>query len=250
MSLIAVLIGLVTGFVSAFFGIGGSSIDTPVIRTFLGLPPLQALGTPLPLTTVTALIAILFYRKVSLIHYRIFWLCLAAALPGMIGGSLLTAFLPGKFLMLLTAVVLALVGLDFIVKDLTEKTFAVQKHRVRTPSWKILSVAGAIGILSGVLANGGGIFFVPAFVIFFGLRIKEAIATSLLIVLIISSPGAAIQLALGHVDLGVLASLAIGVIPMAYLGAKLDIRTRSKTVMLLYGLVMIGFSTYFFFSQS
>jgi Sulfite exporter TauE/SafE. len=45
----AIIIGCITGFLSAFFGIGGSSVDTPVLRTFLNLPPLLALGTPLPL---------------------------------------------------------------------------------------------------------------------------------------------------------------------------------------------------------
>ncbi|TSA12811.1 MAG: hypothetical protein D4R73_01880 [Deltaproteobacteria bacterium] len=44
----AIIIGCITGFLSAFFGIGGSSVDTPVLRTFLDLPPLVALGTPLP----------------------------------------------------------------------------------------------------------------------------------------------------------------------------------------------------------
>jgi uncharacterized membrane protein YfcA len=43
--------------------------------------------------------------------------------------------------------------------------------------------------------------------------------------------------------------MAIGVIPMAYLGAKLDIKTKSKTIMILFGVVMVVFSTYFFINQ-
>jgi hypothetical protein len=39
------------------------------------------------------------------------------------------------------------------------------------------------------------------------------------------------------------------VIPMAYLGAKFDIKTESKTVMILYGIVMVIFSVYFFIQQ-
>ncbi|MHB8793068.1 MAG: sulfite exporter TauE/SafE family protein [Thermoleophilia bacterium] len=98
-------------------------------------------------------------------------------------------------------------------------------------------------------AGGGGIFFVPAFVVLFRLRIKEAIATSLPLVLILALPGSAVHLALGHVDLATTASMAIGVIPMAYLGAKLDIHTRSIMVMLLYGVVMLVFAIYFFVCQ-
>ena len=66
--------------------------------------------------------------------------------------------------------VLALVGIDFIVKDFTEKTLVISKPRKRAPAWQVLLMAGLIGILSGVLANGGGIFFVRAFVVFFRLH--------------------------------------------------------------------------------
>ena len=45
------------------------------------------------------------------------------------------------------------------------------------------------------------------------------------------------------------ASMAVGVVPMAYLGARLDIRTKSKIVSLLCGIVMVVFSVYFFISQ-
>ena len=89
----------------------------------------------------------------------------------------------------------------------------------------------------------------PAYVVFFRMKIKEAIATSLLTVIVMALPGSIIHYHLEHIDLTISAFMGIGVIPMAYLGAKLDIRTRSKTVMILYGIVMVAFSIYFFISQ-
>lgn len=151
--------------------------------------------------------------------------------------------------MLLTAVVLCLVGIDFVIKTYKEKTHVMKKSFYEPPIFYIVSVAIAIGILSGVLANGGGIFFVPAYVILFRMKIKEAIATSLLTVIAMAIPGSIIHYYLGHIDTAISASMAIGVIPMAFLGARLDIRTKSKTVMILYGIVMVAFSIYFFISQ-
>ncbi len=221
MSLIAIPIGCVTGYVSAFFGIGGSSIDTPLIRVLAGLPPLEALATPLPLTRLTANIALFAFRKHHLVDFRLALLSLATGLPGMVVGSLLTKYVSGKFLMLLTAVVLFLVGVDFIVKDLTERSFAGRKVEPRPPVWQVLTVSAFISILSGLLANGGGIFFVPAFVVIYGLPVKKAIATSLLVVAVMALPGTIIQFALGHVNGPVMISMGIGIIPMAYLGARL-----------------------------
>ncbi|MCL4473694.1 MAG: TSUP family transporter [Actinobacteria bacterium] len=94
MSLLAILIGCVTGFVSTIFGIGGSSIDTPLIRTFLGFPPLEALATPLPLTLLTATMALFAFRKHHLVDLRLASLTLATGVPGMILGSLLTQCSP------------------------------------------------------------------------------------------------------------------------------------------------------------
>ena len=249
MNLEAIFIGCITGFLSAFFGIGGSSIDTPVLRTFLNLPPLVALGTPLPLTILTAAIASFAYKREHLVNFRVAVYSIIAGVPGMILGSYLTAYLSGKFLMLLTAVVLCLVGIDFIIKTFKEKTHTMKKPFSQPPVYYIVSVAVAIGILSGVLANGGGIFFVPAYVILFRIKIKEAIATSLLTVIAMALPGSIIHYHLGHIDLAISASMALGVIPMAYLGAKLDIKTNSKTIMILFGVVMVVFSTYFFINQ-
>jgi uncharacterized membrane protein YfcA len=81
------------------------------------------------------------------------------------------------------------------------------------------------------------------------MKIKEAIATSLLTVIVMALPGSIIHHHLGHIDLAISASMAIGVIPMAYLGAKLDIRTESKTVMILFGIFLVVFSVYFFMTQ-
>ena len=45
---IGALIGLVAGLLSGLFGVGGGSIMTPAIAVLLGVPPLTAVATPLP----------------------------------------------------------------------------------------------------------------------------------------------------------------------------------------------------------
>jgi uncharacterized membrane protein YfcA len=92
----AAIIGCLTGFISAFFGIGGSSIDTPLLRLFLNLPPYVALGTPLPLTLLTATIASFAYRREHLVNFRIALYSLVGGVPGIVAGSYLTKYFSGK----------------------------------------------------------------------------------------------------------------------------------------------------------
>ena len=58
------------GFCSGLFGLGGSSIGTPILR-LLGLPALIALASPLPLTFPSAIGGAIAYQKDRLIHWRI-----------------------------------------------------------------------------------------------------------------------------------------------------------------------------------
>jgi uncharacterized membrane protein YfcA len=245
----AIVLGCLTGFISAFFGIGGSSIDTPLLRLFFHLPPYVALGTPLPLTLLTATIASFAYKREQLVNFRVALYSLIGGVPGIVVGSYLTTHLSGKFLMLFTAVILFFMGIDFFYNHVTEKIFCRGNGCPSLPASFIIGVAAAIGLLSGVLANGGGIFFVPAYVVLFRMKIKEAIATSLLTVSVMSLPGILIHYQLGHIDPAISAAMGIGVVPMAYVGARMDIKTKSKTIRLLFGTLLVSFSIYFFISQ-
>jgi uncharacterized membrane protein YfcA len=62
-------------------------------------------------------------------------------------------------------------------------------------------------------------------------------------------PACIIHYRLGHIDLGISGAMSIGVIPMAYVGAKLNLETKSNTIQLLFGSMLILFSIYFFVSQ-
>ena len=245
----AIILGSLTGFISAFFGIGGSSIDTPLLRLFFNLPPYIALGTPLPLTLLTATIASFAYRREHLVNFRIALYSLLGGVPGIVAGSYLTPYLSGKFLMFFTGVILFFMGIDFFYNNVIEQIFRKRNISSSPPAYSIVSVAAVIGLLSGILANGGGIFFVPAYVVLFQMKMKEAIATSLLTVAVMSVPGMLIHYHLGHIDLEMSAAIGIGVAPLAYIGAKMDIKTQSKTIKLLFGTLLITFSIYFLISQ-
>lgn len=248
MSIGLIFLGCVTGFISAFFGIGGSSIDTPILRIFFDFPPYLALGTPLPIAFITVICAFFAYKKMHLIDYRLASISLLGGLPGITIGSYCSQYFPGKSLMLLTAFILFFIGLDFICKELYQsKRDTIPKKNAGI--FYILGISFSIGLLSGILANGGGIFFVPFYALLLHLKIKEAIATSLFVVAFMSLPASIIHYNLGHIDLASTATIGIGVIPLAYLGAKLDLRTKSKTIEFFFGVLLVLFSLYFLANQ-
>jgi len=241
-----ILIGSIVGFLSGLFGMGGSGIATPLIKTFLEVSPLLALATPLPVTIPSAVSGAYAYSKQGLVNYRVALYTALFGVPGMIVGALLTKYITGKELMLGTAVFVGLIGISFLYRG---QLMASETGERQYSVWTFASIGGIVGLISGVLANGGGILLVPIFVKILKMPIKEAFATSLVLVALIAVPGSVAHLLLGHIDIKLMLTLSLGVLPMAYLGAKVAIRSKPEWLEKLYGAMMILFAIYFFLTE-
>jgi len=105
---LALLVGFVTGVLSALFGVGGAIVSNPGLR-ILGAAPLVAVGTTLPSILPGAVSGTLRYRREGLIDWRLIIPAAAAGLLAVVGGSLLSHAVPGQghLLLLLIAVLLA-----------------------------------------------------------------------------------------------------------------------------------------------
>jgi uncharacterized membrane protein YfcA len=106
--LLTLLLGLVTGILSALFGIGGAIVSNPGLRA-LGAAPLVAVGTTLPSILPGAVSGTLRYQREHLIAWPVVIAAAVAGLPAVVGGSLLSHELPGDghLLLLIIAVLLA-----------------------------------------------------------------------------------------------------------------------------------------------
>jgi uncharacterized membrane protein YfcA len=111
----------------------------------------------------------------------------------------------------------------------------------RTPvsTVALLLVGAASGLLAGVLGVGGGIVMMPAFTKVLKLPMREAIASSLVAVAILSVPAAVAHTMLGHVDWGLAALLVLGGIPGARLGSRLTVRAPEATVRIAFGTLLV-----------
>ena len=100
---IAIVLGLLIGLFSGLFGVGGSSIATPLLRVFLGTSPLIALASPLPVPLPVALSGTFVYQRHGLISWRVVAWTAIGGMPGVVLGSGLTRWAPEHGLMLLVA---------------------------------------------------------------------------------------------------------------------------------------------------
>ncbi len=235
--LLLVILGFLIGIPSGMFGFGGSSISTPLLRIFFDIPPYLALASPLPMTVVSATIATEIYQKERYVKWKYVWLLSTTIIPGSIIGAYITKFTGGKLLMYFTAIFLLYIGIRFIIP----KEFKIKKKK---NVYFTLFIGFLIGFLSGMLANGGGIFLVPALVLL-GLNLKESIGTSMAIVLVAVIPSIIVHALLGHIDLLLSLALSIGIFPGTYLGSKITVELSREKLRKIYGIFILLFAIYF-----
>jgi uncharacterized protein len=242
---LAVLVGAGMGFCSGLFGLGGSSIGTPILRLF-GLPALIALASPLPLTLPSAIGGAIAYQKDRLIHWRIAVLTSLWGCPGVLTGAWLTAFIPATTLMLLTALFILGVG----AYGLSEfRSQALPEPRAQLNQRIVPYCSPPIGLINGLLANGGGLLLVPFYQLGIGLELRAALATSLATVALMALPSTIVHTALGHIDWVLTGWLAIGVFPFTYLGSQLALHLPTLVLTRLYSLFLIALALYFGYAE-
>jgi hypothetical protein len=83
---LSLLLGFLTGLLSALFGIGGAIVSNPGLRA-LGAAPLVAVGTTLPSILPGAISGTLRYRREGLVDWRLIIPAAAAGLLAVVGGS-------------------------------------------------------------------------------------------------------------------------------------------------------------------
>ena len=234
-TLFAVLaIGAAVGFLGGLFGKGGSAIATPLLAA-IGIPPYIAIASPLPATIPATLVAARTYWRADHVDWRLVRWTVAVGFPATLLGAYATRWVSGSALVVATEVILAALGLRFLVRP------GLPHEVVRDPTWmrtRMVAVAAAVGITAGLLANTGGFLFAPLFIIVLHRGIKDAFGSSLSIGAALAVPGALVHAALGHIDWGVVAAFGAASIPLSYLGARVALRTHSAKLERIYGAVI------------
>ncbi len=232
------VIGVGVGFLAGLFGKGGSAIATPLLH-LVGVPAFVAVAAPLPATIPSTLAALSAYRRSHAVERRVLAWSVAIGVPATALGALITRWIDGESLVVVTEVLVAALGLRFLLApgDPMETGPRLGGYRLR-----LASVALAVGIVSGLLANSGGFLLAPLFITVLRMPIKHAFATSLAVAAVLAVPGTLVHWALGHMDPMVVLVFGISSIPFSYVGARVALRTSAVRLERIYGaaLTLLG----------
>lgn len=236
------LAGGSVGLLMGIFGVGGSSVATPLL-SLLGVPPIVAVASPLPATIPAALVGVGPYLRSGDARPRAAAWSLLGAVPATVLGALASRVVAGGVLLVASGAVLVAVGARVLL-PIEEAARRAGSERRQNRLLLVVAAAG-VGLLTGLLANGGGFLLMPLYLLVFGLGMRQAVGTSLLVVALLSAPTLLTHWALGHIDWSVAAQFAAGAVPGSIGGSRLAVHLGGRAHRRAFGGFLIAFGALF-----
>lgn len=236
------LAGLAAGTVFGLFGAGGSAFATPLLA-LIGLPGVVAVATPLPAMLPASIVGAHRYLRSGNLDRRVAALAILGGIPGTVVGALASSVVDGGWLVILSGALLAVVGVRVLLPDPVGHVDRCAARRTRTGL--VVTLAFSVGILTGLLANGGGFLLVPAFVVLLGLSTGMAAGTSMVAVGALALPTLFVHWQLGHIDWPVALIFGLGVLPGSLVGSRVAQHVPEALARRVFGVLLVVFSIWF-----
>lgn len=237
---LALLIGLVLG----TLGGGGSILMLPMLVYALHVEPKTAIATSLLAVGATSLVGMVLHARAGNVRWRIAGVFGAAAMVGAFGGGRLTAFVPGRVLLVAFATVMVLTA-TAMMRSRPERAEAVAPVRM---AW-VVGLGFWVGMLSGLVGAGGGFLIVPALTLFGGLAMREAIGTSLLVIAMQSFAGFAGHVTHVHLDGGLVVVVTAAAMAGSIVGVWLARRAPAALLRRVFAWLVVGMGLFMFAKQ-
>jgi uncharacterized membrane protein YfcA len=265
--LIIVAIGLVVGFLSGLFGVGGGFLLTPML-IFYGVPAAVAVSTQANQVLATSIAGVSAHWADRAVDVRLGSLMLLGGLVGSTVGvgvfSLLKFFgVVDTTIAVLYIVFLGVIGglMAWESVGALSKTGGDPGRRTRMRAWirglpikrrfprsglyisiiPLLGIGFFVGILAAVLGVGGGLILAPAMVYLLGVPTRVMVGTSLFQIIFLTAYVTFLQATFnGTVDLVLALVLMIGGAAGARIGAAAGRRLKAAQLRLLLALVVLA----------
>ncbi|MFB7997406.1 sulfite exporter TauE/SafE family protein [Streptomyces sp. NPDC056002] len=276
--ILALVAGAVVGLALGGLGGGGSVLAVPALIYLLGFTPVAATTASLIIVTLTSISSLAAHARDGNVRWRSGLLFAAAGIgPAMLGG-LAAGHIPATVLTVAFSVIAALAAWRMLrpgrpaqngpaegspvpagsahgspvpaspaqgnsVQDGPAQGSPAQDRPVRPP--RAAGSGAGLGAVTGVLGVGGGFLAVPALVGVLGLRMKTAVGTSLLVIVINSLAALATRTGTADgLDWAVIAPFTAAAILGAWDGKRLAAKISGHRLQHVFAYVLLAVAAF------
>ncbi|MER3493956.1 MAG: permease [Mastigocladus sp. ERB_26_2] len=247
------------GFVGALTGLGGGVVIVPLLTSVFGVDIRYAVGASLVSVIATSAGAASTYIKKGFANLRLGMFLEVATTIGAIAGALIATFVSVKALTIVLAIVLLYSAYlsgqpklenpendtsdplaDYLQLNGTyptpEGVMSYQVHAV--PAGFIVMLFA--GVISGLLGIGSGAFKVLAMDQIMRIPFKVSTTTSNFMIGVTAAASAGVYLARGYIDPGLSMPVMLGILPGAFLGARVLVGAKTQILRIVFSLVLVS----------
>ncbi len=276
--LVITTIGLVVGFLSGLFGVGGGFLLTPLL-IFYGVPAAVAVSTQANQVLATSIAGASSHWRAGAVDTRLGWIMLAGGLGGSAIGVVIFGILRSLGVVDTTVAILYVIMLTVIGGLMFWESIAAigakrddPGRRTRLRAWTRtmpfkqrfprsglyisvlppMIIGFVVGVLAAILGVGGGFILAPAMVYLLGVPTRVMVGTSLFQIIFLTGFVTFLHSAFnGTVDLVLGFLLMIGGVIGARIGASAGKRLKAAQLRLLLAVLVLamaarlGYDLYF-----
>jgi len=214
MNPLAIIFGAAVGLSLGLTGGGGSILAVPMLVYGLSVSPRQAVGISLAAVGATSLVGAVHRIARGEVELRTGLMFAAGGILGAPLGTFIGRLVPEAVLLLCFAALMLWVAVRMWRKATKrpEAAAAIRAPQLSSPAvradppacsrnpsgqltWSsrcamLMAICGGLtGVMAGLFGVGGGFIIVPALVLFTGMRIHNAVSTSLMVIACVSAAG-------------------------------------------------------------
>lgn len=245
---LAVVFGAAIGLALGLLGAGGSVLAVPALVYGVGQPLQTAIPSSLAVVALSSLGGLLPRERRTAVRWPVALVFGAAGTPAAFGGTALGKLFPQRWLLLAFAALMVVIAVRML-RGGENNTGACRTGQGgidwRTCLPKSVLAGAAVGVLTGLFGVGGGFVVVPALTLLLGLGAQEAVATSLVVVLINSAAGLAAHAgAADSVDYRVLLLFAGSALVISASAARWSAKLDPSTVRRWFAVVVLAVAAF------
>lgn len=228
-------LGLVAGFLSGLFGVGGGILIVPILVLAVRMDQRLAHGTSLAAVFPIAVSGLAGFGTEASVDWPVAVVLAAGAMLGAVLGTHALSVLPVSILarafagvLLLSALRLALQAGDASGRSELDIGLVVG----------LLLVGVLSGTLAGMLGVGGGVVMVPAMIILAGIPAAVAKGTSLAVIIPTSLVATQRNLRKGNADLRVATVVGLAGVLSSFVASKISVGLDEQTSNVLFAALL------------
>lgn len=261
-----ILTGVVVGFCVGVTGVGGGSLMTPLLISFLKVEPHIAIGTDLLYASISKFCGSLVHaKKLNIVWPIVFWLGIGSIPASLATTWALDHFMGGakeykKLLTMVLGGMLILTGISIVFRSRIEAFFNHHKHDsagdplsadehsqvlIKHKGWVVV-MGVVLGIFVTLSSVGAGAFGIMALVLMFPrlpmIRIIGSDVAHAVLLTLVAGLG---HLKSGNVDSHLLVLLLTGSIPAIIAGTLLSSHLPERAIRRVLGVTLMLLGTNF-----